>query len=122
MPWDAKAAVDHLNSNAEPASTSKCARYVREAIEAGGVTVAKTMYAKNYGSRLTNAGFVAAAGAPQAGDVAVIQPTEGGLEGHMAMYNGTQWVSDYKQPAVHGYYPSATYRKEKPAVKFYRRP
>ncbi|NHZ94767.1 CHAP domain-containing protein [Massilia sp. CCM 8734] len=122
MPWNVNAAVAHLNSHAMPASTSNCAKFVRQAIAAGGVTVVNTNSAKDYGIRLTNAGFVAVQGAPRAGDVAVIQPIPGHPDGHMTMYNGTQWVSDYKQPAVHGYYPSPAYRQQKPPVTFYRKP
>lgn len=121
MPWNVSAAIQHLNSNASPSSTGRCAHYVRLAILAGGVNVAQTTSAKDYGSRLTTAGFILVQGAPRVGDIVVVQPIPGHPDGHMAMYNGTQWVSDYKQPAVYGYYPSVSYRQQQPPVAFYRK-
>ena len=87
----------------------------------GGGNAAKTGSAKDYGSLLTASGFISVQDAPRAGDVAVIQPIPGHPDGHMTMYNGTQWVSDYKQPAVYGYYPSASYRQQRPPVAIYRK-
>ena len=56
----------------------------------------------------------------EAGDVVVIQPAMGHLHGHMAMYNGKIWISDFKQQ--NGLYPGEAYRKEKPVFKIYRYP
>jgi hypothetical protein len=56
---------------------------------------------------------------PKAGDVAVIQPIPGHPHGHMAMFNGKKWVSDFKQR--YGYYPSGAYRKLQPSVVIYRK-
>ena len=52
------------------------------------------------------------------GDVAIIQPIAGHPHGHMAMFNGTQWVSDFKQQ--HGLYPNTAYRSLKPPFTIYR--
>ncbi|SMC21249.1 hypothetical protein SAMN02745857_01172 [Andreprevotia lacus DSM 23236] len=81
-----------------------------------------THYAKDYGLALGAAGFVQvpAKDTYEAGDVAVIQPATGHPTGHMAMYDGHQWVSDFKQ--LHGLYPGKTYRKEMPAFEIYRYP
>ena len=78
-----------------------------------------TAYAKDYGSCLVTAGFSEkpAGGAPAKGDVAVIPAVKGHPAGHMAMYDGHQWVSDFKQ--AHGVYPAAEYREGKPKVTFY---
>jgi hypothetical protein len=35
---------------------------------------------------------------PQKGDVAVFQGVSGHDDGHVAIYDGSQWVSDTKQP------------------------
>lgn len=119
--WDVNAAVEHLNANASGHSTGKCATYVRRAIEAGGnVHLQRTESAKNYGSVLEAAGFHALNNVnPQAGDVAVMQSVPGHPDGHMAMFNGTIWVSDFKQ--LHGYYPGPEYRRLQPDVVFYRK-
>ena len=67
-----------------------------------------TRLAKNYGSSLTIAGFREInTNNFQAGDVAVIQSIPGHPAGHMVMYNGKKWVSDFVQ--LHGYYPGAQY-------------
>lgn len=57
-------------------------------------------------------------GSPQSGDVAVIQPIPGHPDGHMSMYDGKEWISDFKQ--LHGLYPSQTYRTAQPSYKIYR--
>lgn len=120
MAWDVDKAVKHLTSNAQGSSTGKCARYVREAIEAGGVTLARTLSAKDYGVSLLAAGFSEQSPAPATyakGDVVVIAGFAAHPHGHIAMYDGSNWVSDFSQS---GLYPGANYRKEKPSYKVYR--
>jgi hypothetical protein len=55
---------------------------------------------------------------PMAGDVVIIQPITGHPDGHMAMYDGFIWISDFKQQ--HGLYPSEGYRTVAPPYKIYR--
>jgi len=57
MPWDKIGAVRHLQRRAEATSHGRCARYVREAIERGGITLQRTESAHNYGPSLREAGF-----------------------------------------------------------------
>jgi type VI secretion system secreted protein VgrG len=102
----------------------RCAHFVRVAIEAGGVRLAGyPIDAKDYGPCLTAAGFstVSANGyVPVKGDVIVIQPYPGGSPaGHIEMYDGVQWVSDYKQPG-NDIWPGSFYRKANPAYAIYR--
>ncbi len=113
---DVDGAVQHLDAHAHDTTQHRCARYVREAIEqGGGTTIGRTLEARNYGPLLERAGFseVANAGSidsyrPQAGDVAVFQSNSGtSAAGHMQMYNGTRWVSDYRQDS---FYASRAYR------------
>jgi type VI secretion system secreted protein VgrG len=115
-------AVKYLDDNAEDASTGKCARYVRLAIEAGGIHLNNhPIYAKNYGPTLEAANFVSvpvAGYTPEKGDVIVIQNYQGGhVAGHIAMYDGTQWVSDFKQ---RDFWAGPGYRQKKPSYKIYR--
>ncbi|PCE27521.1 cytoplasmic protein [Paraburkholderia acidicola] len=113
------AAVNHLRSNAEPSSTGHCAQYVREAINAGGVYPAHTPLARNYGGPLLAAGFYRVDGNyPQKGDVVVIQAIPHHPAGHMAMYDGQIWISDFRQ--YHGFYPSQSYRDLQPPYQIYR--
>jgi hypothetical protein len=124
MPWDAAKAIKHLRDKAKAHSTGHCAQYVREAVEAGGVILLRHASAKDYGSSLTAVGFRAvSAGAGyhhRAGDVGIVQPITGHPHGHMAMFDGTHWVSDFVQ--WHGIYPGKSYREAKPAYAIYRYP
>jgi hypothetical protein len=122
MPWDVNKAVQHLRANAKSISQGQCATYTRQAIEAGGIRLSYTNYAKDYGSSLKVSGFreVSSAGPFRAGDVAVIQPAKGHPYGHMCMFDGSIWISDFKQ--FRGLYLGPIYRNEKPRYKIYRHP
>ena len=124
MQWDVSKAVEYLRDNAEEHSTGNCARYVREAIEAGGVTLIRHVSAKNYGSSLLAVGFILIPSGPdylhRPGDVGIVQPIQGHPHGHMAMFDGKHWISDFVQ--LHGLYPGQSYRKAKPAYSIYRYP
>lgn len=131
--WDVQKAVQHLNEHAEASSKGYCARYVKAAISAGGDISSwpSIVSAKDYGPALIERGFnvIPATDSFVAGDVVIIQGfnkadfPEGEIKkdhphGHMAMFNGQQWVSDFKQNS--GYYPGGDYRKAKPTFVFYR--
>ena len=101
--WDLQKAISHLNARAQAASTHWCAKYVREAIEAGGIILQMAAEARFYGPSLKAAGFgeVSPPGTPfRVGDVVIIQGASTIKEGHMAMFNGSIWVSDYRQTAA----------------------
>ena len=135
MPWDVDAAVKHLQDNAGPPyGVGKCATFVRQAIEAGGLAVSRAGSgdAKDYGPRLTGAGFVAQAAGFKTyrkGDVALIDgfaadPKRGikaAPHGHLAMFDGTIWISDFKQTGPDPY-PGSSYRKAAPTITIYRHP
>lgn len=117
--WDTKAAIEHLNSRSNVHSLGRCAEYVRKAVEAGGLTLARRPSAKDYGASLLRVGFLITTAMPvRAGDIAIIQPISGHPHGHIAMFNGSIWVSDFRQH--HGHYPGPTYRKFKPSYTRYR--
>ena len=123
MRWDATAAVNYSKAHASPHSLGKCAQFTREAVEAGGVKLQHHVSAKDYGSSLTGAGFMLAPTAgylARAGDVGIVQPIKGHPHGHMAMYDGKHWISDFVQ--MHGLYPGQSYRAAKPAFAIYRYP
>lgn len=132
--WDVQKAVQHLRAKAGPPyGVGKCATFVREAIEAGGLSVSRdgSGSAKDYGPRLIQAGFVAKTGTGmpyQVGDVAVIDGftmsaavgiKKDHVVGHLAMYDGTQWISDFKQTGTTPY-PGSDYEKAKPKIVIYR--
>lgn len=118
--WDINEAVKYLDSHANVESVGRCAEYTRKAIQAGGVILKHAMYAKDYGFSLQTAGFrqLLSNTAPYlAGDVVIIDGCEGALAGHMAMFDGSLWVSDFKQREL---YPGPSYRKVKPKYAVYR--
>ena len=96
MSWNKDVAISYLRSHALGHSHSECAKFTRLAILAGGVKVSNLI----------------------SGDVAVIQPYPGenGI-GHMTMYDGTRWISDFVQKSM---YPGPGYRKMQPSFKIYR--
>ena len=123
--WDVDAAVRYLDAHAELQSTGWCARYVCRAIAAGGISLVLRESAKDYGPSLLAVGFkrivVDAAVVnykPQKGDVGVVQPIPGEPHGHMAMFDGAIWVSDFKQDS--GVYPDAHWRRMQPSFAIYR--
>ncbi|WP_244596896.1 lytic transglycosylase domain-containing protein [Escherichia coli] len=136
--WNSSASVSYINSHAELGSLGKCAAYVRRAVEAGGVKIkipppriGNFASACDYGPSLEAAGFksvysytgsgftdTAIIPGQQAGDIVVIQPVAGHPHGHIALFNGTNWVSDFIQ--LRGFYPGKKYRDIKPAYILYR--
>lgn len=54
------------------------------------------------------------------GDAMVIQPTTKNLSGHVQVWTGKQWASDFMQPTFHEPWPGPTYAKEKPPYAVYR--
>ncbi|MHA0995519.1 hypothetical protein [Enterobacter ludwigii] len=112
---------------------SKCARYVKKALIAGGASVKNSAIesAKNYGPWLiennfkvvdntttVSSGGVFTISGQQTGDVVVIQAAPHHVHGHMAMFNGKHWVSDFVQEK--GFYPAQIYRDNKSAYTLYR--
>jgi len=120
--------VDYLTRNAYPqynkATCGNCAKAVRESIEIGGINTDKrpvSASAKDYGPYLKEWGFNEISlqdYEPVKGDVRVIQSYKGGSKhGHLDMFNGEEWVSDFKQ---NGFWPGSGYRKYKPSYSIFR--
>ncbi|WP_426669706.1 hypothetical protein ACPPVU_00395 [Mucilaginibacter sp. McL0603] len=98
------------------------ARAIRLALEAGGLnTKGYPLLSKNYGPFLSKLGFSLITPAnylPQKGDIRVFQPYPGGEPvGHVDMYDGRQWVSDFKEA---NFWPSAKYKKYHPSYQIFR--
>ena len=123
MSWNVDAAVLYLDTHASSHSLGRCAEYTRTAIEHGGLLVQRHTSAKDYGNSLELDGFVEVGTHNdhdyKKGDVAIIQPIPGHPHGHMAMFDGHQWVSDFKQRTL---YPGPSYRAYAPSYKVYRHP
>lgn len=123
-PFDIDKAVKYLEDNAAGKSTGKCAKSVRRALQHSGFYLPEHPEdAREYGdylewgglSKVDKTNYV-----PQKGDVAVIQPPVKGEPGHMQMYGGEKWLSDYKQKNSTIIYPSQAYQDAKPKYEIYR--
>lgn len=105
------AAVEFLMKHAKRRSKNSCALYVRRAIEAGGCpTFLQPPSACDYDLFLPDLGFneVPQDGyCPQKGDIVVFSAIKGHKHGHICMYDGHQWISDFKQRSM---YSASAYR------------
>lgn len=113
MAFNIQGAVQALNARSSSKSKHMCAMYVRMAMESGGLSTAtRPNWAWKYISWLPSQGwshigtvntneaqaeFTRSQARP--GDVAVYQkPGVGGSQpGHICMYSGSQWISDFRQ-------------------------
>ena len=113
--WDMNRAASWITANSYPmyikGKCGNCAKWVRMAIEAGGMsTVGRPVAACNYTRFLPLKGFKHIATLPtrqsqtafssssvQTGDIAVMYH---GKYGHICMWNGGQWISDFKQTGM----------------------
>ena len=101
---DAKKAADYARQNAKKKSTGYCARYVANALQHGGFSFTRQSSAYLYRTSniLTGMGFKEIqGGSPQKGDVYVEDKTETHKDGHIAIYDGNNWVSDFIQNSDH---------------------
>lgn len=82
-------------------SRSKCAKYIRMALESAGARfVSHPVAAADWGSTLESIGYKKINPAfdnPREGDIYIIHRTGRHTYGHIAGYSGSGWVSDFKQ-------------------------
>ena len=124
---------DNGNPKSELKSTGKCAKYISNALDSGGIKIARKESAYQHGEPLKDSGFKSIKNyehkdgdtyemperyVPKKGDVSVLDKTEKHRDGHMAMYNGEQWKSDFKQKDMWG----GSIRDENPSYTIYRNP
>jgi hypothetical protein len=127
-------AIDYLNLHAHNTSKGACSRYVHNGLIAGGLKAAETqpvLRGGAYGPLLKDWGFTMISTTTDnyitlKGDIAVIQGYPGGTTcsscgcpcGHIQMYNGTQWVSDFFQ--TRPFWPGRQYELYKPTFEIFR--
>lgn len=95
-------AITTLDARAGGHSQHACAKYVRIAIQAGGINTANhPLEARQYGPYLHRWGFIQVNPSnytPARGDIRVFQPYSGGNSaGHIDMFNGNNWASDFRE-------------------------
>lgn len=96
--------------NAEPKSTGSCARYVRTALEEAGYQEPPGRPLSAYQYETT--GFINKYGfskvdtnnpltfKPKPGDISITKAFNNHKHGHIAIYDGQNWVSDFKQKSI----------------------
>ena len=127
--FDVVKAVTYLNAHALAKSSGNCSRFVQNALKAGGINTPEyTLAGGSYGPSLEKWGFSPTTSSlegymPLKGDIAVISGYPGGTMcksgvcGHIQMYNGESWVSDFVQSQ---FYPGPGYREHTPKFVIYR--
>jgi hypothetical protein len=97
--WCPEAAARYATEKAEKKSVGMCALYVRKAIIAGGIPlyVGGDAWSYKYTLPILNFHQVGKETVQEVGDIVVFQPIGGRKYGHIAIWNGKQWVSDFKQ-------------------------
>ena len=94
-------AADIATSRAGAKSTGQCGKYVRIALQSAGVpyTAVNHAYQAHSLGNLKNAGFqlIQDTGQYVKGDVMVFDPIAPGESGHIQIFNGSRWISDFKQ-------------------------
>ena len=100
--WNPKKAAEYVTKNAESKSVGLCAKYVRKAIVAGGIPLYQGGNAWSYKYLLPLLGFkeIEDVNDKKVGDIVVFQPIGKRYFGHIAMWNGRQWISDFKQRSI----------------------
>ena len=114
-PLDLKRAARFATKNAAPRSKTCCAWYVMRALQEGGCPI--SIYpAWAYEYVLPLHGFKEVSKknySPKTGDIVVIERSKKHIWGHIAIFNGKIWVSDFKQRSMNVYnrtYPYKIYR------------
>ncbi len=124
MPFDIDKAVTYLDAHAHATTQHMCATYVYNAISSpagGGLPMNTKLYAKEWGPLFEDAGFKPVTdGTIQKGDVAVIQGVTATDAGHVEMFDGTDWVSDFNDGQGREVYPGPGYKAAQPSYTIYR--
>jgi len=100
----------YVTTHYSPKSRSMCAWYVIKAMWRGGCPIG-LVPAYAYDKTLPQMGFdemPSEGHVPMKGDISVLPQNEKSHFGHIAVYDGKQWVSDFPQRSI---YPGSAYRE-----------
>ena len=100
--WNPELAAEYAMQNVEKRSVGLCAKYVRKAMIAGGIPLYRGGSAWSYKYILPFLNFkeIPKTEELMVGDIVVFQPIGGRKFGHIAIWDGRQWVSDFKQRSI----------------------
>lgn len=123
--WKPESAAQYATKHAERKSVGLCTHYVRKALITGGIPLYYAFGAatKDYKHILPLLNFEMIGDnindvKKKPGDIIVFQSHGGRKHGHIAMWNGKQWVSDFKQRS---YIVHSDYNKPGTEYSIYRR-
>ncbi|MGE8560934.1 MAG: hypothetical protein ACN6NJ_08305 [Acinetobacter sp.] len=115
---DVRKFTQKLNSISSATSTAKCARSIRIALQSAGAKILNhPVAASDWGNTLKTIGYKSIKPSfdqPQEGDIYIIHRTQKHVYGHIAAYNGRQWVSDFRQKS------HAIYKDTQLTYSYYR--
>lgn len=100
--YDNVKAADYITTHTLKRSHTCCAWFVMKAMWAGGKPCV-ILPAFAYSDYLPILGFGKVnkdSYKPLKGDIVVFPHVKGHIYGHIAMWNGTQWISDFKQKGI----------------------
>ena len=105
--FNAEKAVKTLKANAHAKSIGYCAKYTKLALQAGGIPYA-SCNATDCEPYLLRNGFKVISNnkrlsSYKKGDVVIFFKTKKHIYGHMEMWSGSQWISDFKQRSFSPY-------------------
>lgn len=104
--------VRHAEMHALARSHTCCAWFVMRALQTGGCPI-PIAPAYAYKAILPMYGFKKTKDSLQYGDIIVFPTVKGHPWGHIAIWNGKQWISDFKQKSM---FPAQAYRQADYAV------
>lgn len=109
--YDYEKAVKFATNQAASTPQGQCGRYCRLALMEGGLKIKWPWpgSAKGYSTFLPKFGFKEVPTTnyqPMKGDIVVMQAIGTHIHGHIQIYNGEKWVSDYIQPRFYPYISS----------------
>jgi hypothetical protein len=119
---DIDRAVSYMQAHLNSQPTYWCAKHLREALEDGGASISHPpRSAKDYGPILEQLGLrkvLPESYVARRGDVVVVQPMPiGDQNGHVAMFDGNYWISDFRQESI---WPSHAFENANAAMTVYR--
>lgn len=104
-------AVAYATKHKHTTSRCMCAWYVMKALRSAGCHHCYIYPAYAYNKTLPKMGFrkiPVENYVPQKGDISVLPKNPGSPFGHIAIYNGKHWVSDYEQKSI---FPNSQYKQ-----------
>ena len=115
---DIDAAVKYLVAHAHKYSVHLCAGYVANALSHGGFKFKKQAAAYLYRTKhiLEGIGYkeIKKPASFKKGDITITEKNAYHIYGHMAMYTGKKWVSDFVQNS------EKVYSSHQPPIHYYR--